>query len=231
MATADGNTAPAAAGPPACPLPRHQPRPAWPWSAWRRGPATRARRWPGRRRQGHSAGDRDPLGGAATSDAHGVAGLLAQFGQGLGAELDLARLVSGLTPDGRGLHRAGLVLHAEHRDHPPVDGQLGEGVLGPGRNLGLTVQLPVQHLLPEGGVAAPGLDDDVRVPAVPGRVGRQPGQAGVEGDRGHHRGHRRHHGRHGRRHRGTCPPEPGSSRVLCPGRPRPFRAGLHGQPG
>jgi len=82
------------------------------------------------------------------------------------------------------LHRAELAPQAERRDHPAVHGKLRESELRPAGHGRLAPDQLLHHPRSEAPVAGFGLDDQIPVPAVPGRMRGQAAEAGAE----HHRG-------------------------------------------
>ena len=86
------------------------------------------------------------------------------------------------------LHRAELAPQAERRDHPAVHGKLRESELRPAGHGRLAPEQLLHHPRSEAPVAGFGLDDQIPVPAVPGRMRGQAAKAGAEHHRGHHRG-------------------------------------------
>ena len=140
-------------------------------------------------RDGPGDGEQAPVGRASGQDR--VPDLLAQLAQGHRAQLDLPVVADGPAAAGRRLERPAVTLQAEHGDDPAIDRELAEPEAGPGRHRRLAADQPVHHAGGEVPVPALGLDQDLPVPAVPGRVRDQAGQAGPEhdgGDHGRHRG-------------------------------------------
>ena len=86
------------------------------------------------------------------------------------------------------LHRAELAPQAERRDHPAVHGKPRESELRPAGHGRLAPEQLLHHPRSEAPVAGFGLDDQIPVPAVPGRMRGQAAEAGAEHHRGHHRG-------------------------------------------
>ena len=160
------------------------------------------------RRQGHGPGDHDRPLVPRDADLHLVTDLLAQLAQSHRAQLDLTGAGHRLAAGGGRLHRAELSLQAEGRDDLAVHGQLGEGELRPRGHSRLVLEQFLHGPGSETPVAGLSLDDQVPVPAVPGRMGGQPGEAGVEHDRRHHRGDSRDRADERGAHRDG--PDPGS---------------------
>ena len=153
------------------------------------------------RGQRDDPGDRERAPVGPAPDHHRVPDLLAQLAQGHRAQFDLPVVGDGLAAAGRRLERPAVPLQAEHGDDPVADRELAEPEAGPRRHRRLAADQPVHHAGGEVPVPALGLDQDLPVPAVPGRVGDQAGQAGPE-----------HGGRDHGRHRGDGPEQGGADR-------------------
>src|SRR5690242_19800046 len=136
----------------------------------------------GGERRGPDDGEGAPVWFAAHQDR--IPDVLAQLVQGDRAQLDLTAAADRPPAGSRRLDEATVALQAEHGNRPAIDHQLAESEAGPARYLRLLPDQVVHHARGEVPPAALGLDQDVPVPAVPGRMSDQAGQAGPEDDRG-----------------------------------------------
>src|SRR5215471_7101474 len=127
-------------------------------------------------------GEGAPVWLAARQDR--ISYVLAQLVQGDRAQLDLTVAADRPAAGSGRFGRATVALQAEHGNHPAIERQLAESEAGPARYPRLLSDQVVHHARSEVPPAALGLDQDVPVPAVPGRMGDQAGQAGPEYDGG-----------------------------------------------